>query len=888
MRKWRVVGVVAAAIAGLVGACVPPAPEPQPQPPAILTSDLPDGVAGFSYVWGLDAAGGVAPYRWSATGLPAGLRISTDGIIEGFPESSGLSEVVVTVTDAVGQSTAAAIGLSVPESAPEACVAQSCELATPDSMTVEVAGDAVLEVERDAQSVVGSVVVAGTPPPVGSVAVFGVGELLPSGLIAVVVGSAPVANGTRLSVELSDPGTAFTDMAVQALPPDEADMAVRSVVSARQFRCSGGVTLNDGSTEFTHSLKPFISATSKRAWLGSGDIWLGSGGLSTFVARIEGTMELKLEFSISGAATCSLNLPVGRAFVPTGPAGGIVLTTMPVLELQVNGAAAVEASVKLNCTTHNGWTASSGGSSGSWCRPRHEPMRVNASNGVEARLGSSMSAQVTWNDIAGIKGDIGANVSASYQPARNPQGRLSARSDWNISGCLACFWKGTPLNATFASGTVFDEVLATWGQVPGGLPDPPGSTTTTTSPTQATTTRVSVASDGTQTNLNSFAPALSGDGRYVAYSSYASNLVADDTNGREDVFVHDRNTGATTRVSVTSDGTQADHRSGTPKISADGRYITFASEASNLVPGDTNAETDVFVHDRITATTTRVSVASDGTQGNGHSSHPTISGDGRFIAYQSSASNLVAGDMNGRGGVFVHDRDAGITTKVSAAPDGTQADGISEYPVISSDGRFVAYMFSASNLPPGSSFRNVHLFDRNTSTSTQVSVASDGTPVDGNSEYPVISRDGRFVAYQSEASNLVPGDLNGRIDVFVFDQSTASTTRVPVASSDFQADDFSYAAAISGDGRFVVYETHPETPVPGNPFLYGNMFLYDRSTGSTKRVSVASDGGQADGWSAWGAISGDGRYIAYSSRAPNLVAGDTNGWSDVFVFDRLG
>jgi|GEM_PF-1585857 len=213
--------------------------------------------------------------------------------------------------------------------------------------------------------------------------------------------------------------------------------------------------------------------------------------------------------------------------------------------------------------------------------------------------------------------------------------------------------------------------------------------------------RVSVASGGTQGNGDSGCPSISADGRYVAFQSYASNLVPGDTNGTWDVFVHDRLTGQTTRVSVASDGTQGNGDSECPSISADGRYVAFASLASNLVPGDTNGTWDVFVHDRLTGQTTRVSVASGGAQGNSGSWCPSISADGRYVAFQSYASNLVPGDTNGVLDVFVHDRLTGQTTRVSVASDGTQGDSYSFGSSISADGRYVAFSSLASNLVPG-------------------------------------------------------------------------------------------------------------------------------------------------------------------------------------------
>jgi Tol biopolymer transport system component len=217
------------------------------------------------------------------------------------------------------------------------------------------------------------------------------------------------------------------------------------------------------------------------------------------------------------------------------------------------------------------------------------------------------------------------------------------------------------------------------------------------------TTRVSVASDGTQGNGGSYdVPSISADGRYVAFGSDSDNLVPNDTNNQQDIFVHDRQTGETWRISVASDGSEANAYSGagaehSQYISADGRFITFVSSASNLVQNDTGND-DVFVHDRFTGQTTRVSIASDGTEGNRNSYAVSISGDGRFVAFASESTNLVPNDTNNWGDVFVHDRQTGATIRVSIASDSTEANSVSIAPEISADGRFVAFASRASNL----------------------------------------------------------------------------------------------------------------------------------------------------------------------------------------------
>ena len=213
----------------------------------------------------------------------------------------------------------------------------------------------------------------------------------------------------------------------------------------------------------------------------------------------------------------------------------------------------------------------------------------------------------------------------------------------------------------------------------------------------------------------------------------ATNLVAGDTNGVRDVFVHDRQTGATTRVSVNSSENQGNAESLAPSLSADGRYVAFASSASNLVTGDTNATSDVFVRDRQTGATTRVSVSSSGTQGNNSSREPSFSADGRFVAFTSQADNLVTGDSNGFADVFVHDRQTAKTTRVSLDGNGNQWASDSDSPSISGDGRFVAYRLDPT-------YQQVYVHDRQTQDTNIVDSFANGRFS--------ISSDGRFVAFE--------------------------------------------------------------------------------------------------------------------------------------------
>ncbi len=380
-----------------------------------------------------------------------------------------------------------------------------------------------------------------------------------------------------------------------------------------------------------------------------------------------------------------------------------------------------------------------------------------------------------------------------------------------------------------------------------------------------------------------------------------------DENGFSDAFVRDLASGSTERVSVASNGTEANGPSRFPKISRDGRFVVFKSDATNLVPDDTNGVTDVFVHDRVAHTTVRVSVASDGTQANEVSSlyaSPNIDGDGRVVVFASLASNLVAGDTNGTADTFTHDLSTGRTELVDVASDGTHGnDWAGGNSSLSNDGRYIAFDSASSNLVPGdigspspdgacsaAGFcSGVFVHDRLTGRTERVDVASDGTPANDNvlDLGTWVSGNGRWVTFRSFASNLVPGDTNGTTDVFVHDRRTGRTERVSVGSGGEEAhgeQDLQVAdASISDSGRFVLFDSFAYDLVPGDTNGSEDVFVHDRRTGRTKRVSVASDGSQGDSANGNSQISGDGRYAAYGTVSSNIVPNDTNSTYDIAV-----
>ncbi|MCB2188664.1 MAG: hypothetical protein KQJ78_19775 [Deltaproteobacteria bacterium] len=390
---------------------------------------------------------------------------------------------------------------------------------------------------------------------------------------------------------------------------------------------------------------------------------------------------------------------------------------------------------------------------------------------------------------------------------------------------------------------------------------------------QVATELLSQSTGGAPADAFCYGPFFSAYGDYAAFSSNATNLVTGDTNGVFDVFVRDRVSGATTRVSVDSAGNQVNVDSFAGGVSGDGRYVTFDSAAANLVTGDTNGTSDIFVHDRQTGETTRVSVDSTGAEGNAGSLAPSLSADGRQVAFESSASNLVAGDSNASSDVFVHDRLTGQTTRVSVDSAGLQADGGSYNTQISADGRFVAFESDATNLVAGDTnfLNDIFVHDRTTGQTTRVSVDSAGAQSNGASNHPAISGDGAFVAFESGADNLVAGDTNVSYDIFVHELATGVTTRVSTSSGGFEGNGNSNTAALSANGRWVGFQSDATNLVTGDTNLSTDVFLHDRWTSTTTRQSVSTAGAEGDSASNSATISLDGTTMGFNSMASNFA-----------------
>jgi Tol biopolymer transport system component len=346
-------------------------------------------------------------------------------------------------------------------------------------------------------------------------------------------------------------------------------------------------------------------------------------------------------------------------------------------------------------------------------------------------------------------------------------------------------------------------------------------------------TRVNVDSSGAEANAYCYfnsAQSLSADGNRVAFVSMASNLCANDTNGTVDVFVHDRASAVTERVSVDSSGSEANSHSDVCVLSSDGNFVAFASAASNLVSNDTNLFPDVFVHDLSTGSTERVSVDSSGGEADGDSGATSISADGRFVAFASVATNLVSGDKNQKQDIFVRDRLLGMTERVSVSPTGGGGNGWSDHPSISDDGRFVAFLSYATNLVANDTngVEDAFVFDRATATMVRANVDAAGAETTGDIGWPTMSLDGRVVTFDGTATDLVAGDTNQRRDCFVHDLATGATARISVDSTGAEGNDDSFGfIAISADHGVFAFASVATNLIASDTNGFCDVFVHE-------------------------------------------------------------
>lgn len=404
---------------------------------------------------------------------------------------------------------------------------------------------------------------------------------------------------------------------------------------------------------------------------------------------------------------------------------------------------------------------------------------------------------------------------------------------------------------------------------------------------QGVTELVSVNSSDAQADLDSYWPILSATGRFVLFTSAAFNL-APNAGVYYNVYVHDRANGRTTLVSVSTTGGGANRDCTPQSITPDGRFVGFSTIASNLVAGDTNNAADAFVRDMLLGTTERVSVTTSGAQSNGGGDSPVLSADGRYVAFRGF--NLSSDDVNGYADIYLRDRLAGTTVLVSRNSSGQQALMTCYTPSISPDGRFVAFETASDNIVPGT-YPGPDVFVRDLVLGTTILASAGAGGVPGNlssflDSNQTLSNDGRFLVYSSESTNFGQVDANGNnTDVFVHDLLTGANTCVSLTSTGVTGSSYSHGGAISGNGRFVAYTSLAGDLAPGDNNAALDTFLWDSVSGTSTLISVTPGGAVGAGGSDICSISDDGRFVAFSTTADDIVAADTNYAEDVFVRD---
>lgn len=404
---------------------------------------------------------------------------------------------------------------------------------------------------------------------------------------------------------------------------------------------------------------------------------------------------------------------------------------------------------------------------------------------------------------------------------------------------------------------------------------------------------VSVSLTGQASSSFNAMPSLSADGRFVAFYGPGDDLVSGDTNGEADIFVFDGETGKVSRVSVNSVGGEANGWSSGPSISGDGRYVAFTSNANNLVPNDLNGNTDVFRHDLVTGETIRISVSTGGAEAVAAAEtamFPTISDDGNRVSFTSAATNLVTSDTNDVFDQFVRDVKAGTTVRASLKSDGGQVGGPStpnSYPTISGDGRYVVFASLSSELGGADDdYQDIFRRDLKENETRLVTYALPFEAIDNDSGYPSTSTDGRFVVFQSSATKLVPGDTNSVSDIFVRDMESGQIERVSVNSAGQQANGGSHLGsgrAISGDGRYVVFSSSATNLVEGDTNDAFDIFLRDRVAQTTIRVSVGPKGQQSTASSSDPTISANGKVVGFVTTSAGLGQPSASSFDQVWI-----
>jgi alpha-tubulin suppressor-like RCC1 family protein len=467
-------------------------------PLGIATTSMTAGTAGLSYLQPLTATGGKAPYLWAATGLPAGLTVSPEGIISGTPTTTGTTSIGVQVTDGAGTTLTRTLSLAVPDTLPAPCLTGACSILTPGPSTVALAAAGVVSMSRDAATgAVNQIVINSAAPAAGQILAVEPTPAAPSGLTAAVNTVTDNGDGTTtLAVTPGKPGDAFTSGTVKAdgsatmtattLPaagatptgkagplvttaqaktsPGRAQALSPAALAALKMSCDGEVTSNLKGLSVDPGLSPKMALD-----------WNAIQGVKLFQADLDGTITVNLGVNISGAATCTLELPAVVATVPAGPVGVVLLKVAPSLTFEVTGQIDLRASVTLTCGVQYKWEPGQT-SNPAYCHATNKPMQITAATGIDATLTGAIEASVTLNDIIGVTGSISAAAHAGYHPTTSPVVQIDASVTVELGGCIVCFIDDGLVKFTLYQGTLFEKVLYTSDTPP---TQPPSVATTT-------------------------------------------------------------------------------------------------------------------------------------------------------------------------------------------------------------------------------------------------------------------------------------------------------------------------------------------------------------------------------------------------------------------------
>jgi Tol biopolymer transport system component len=547
------------------------------------------------------------------------------------------------------------------------------------------------------------------------------------------------------------------------------------------------------------------------------------------------------------------------------PATSTVYTVGPVLALDVTGLlAGVPYQFQVFAVTKEGRSAPS---------PLTAPVVLSppaAPTGVTAVASAAGSVTVSWvHSVNAGPPVLGYTITGAHS---GPVTAPATATSYTFTGL-------TPGQTLVATVTASNAI----GTSPASAPS--AAVVVTGGPGTNVTSPVSVDTAGAYhgSGVTTATPSISADGRYVVFSSVAS-ITGGDNAHHANVFLRDRQTGTTTLISTPGAGVYGNDDSLDPSISRDGRFIAFDSKASNLVAGDTNTRWDVYVYDTVGATLTLASVGTlpEGAQSK-DSTLPALSADGRYVAFLSNSEDLVASETNLFHGIYVRDTTTGTTTRVSqAAGGGLLLTDLTRGPSISADGRYVGYATDASNVVVGDSngSADAFLYDRTANTTTRVSLGQAGVQANGASQVPQLSADDRYAVFASDATNLVAGDTNAVTDVFVRDLTAGTTARVSVGNDGSQANAASSGPSLSSDGNRVLFTSAASNLVVGDTNAQPDAFVRYLGTGETIRVSVAA--GQLATGATAGAISGNG-LVALFTTADALAPTDVNTVPDLFA-----